>query len=657
MELLVLGPVLARWIAIALVHSLWIGPLLAACVACIFSARRQLRVSMRYWLLVGALAAIAVAAPTAAWLHVRLAIACRPVARVDDVQAFRVVTSADTPQNGLRPAQSVTRDVSLPHVRPEPVAEWRTELSSVATRIGTTWPWIVDMWACGVLFMLGRLATGALRLRALVTRSRLARCEIQERATKLAYRLGLRRTVTVRIGEALPEPFLTGLARPTVILPAPLAASLDARSLDAVLAHELAHARHGDLWINLVQRIVESIYFFHPSVRWLSRAVQHHRELRADAETVRVTGDALSLARAIESVAVASVRRGPALAWGAGLGGDRSILVSRVEELFGMKPKNPFCARWATLAVLPAAFLGALVAASMGMAQEAAPVRAEAPVRQPTRDPIVEQVEFDFGKSAMSDGSFEVTAENAPYSEKQFSFELRFLDVDASDFRDEIAEDLTLIEESYDVTAWLVDDNQAREIFHRLYRDPAAGSIQAPKVTCSENAAATVSNTMKYRYVAKLEKLIEEKAAAFKPTIEAIDKGTTVQMKAATTENSKIDLHIDLNDCDVVDELKLHRTVQLENHTIRSQYQIPTVRKTHFSRTTTMEEGKSILISLGLIERPKRLTSESKVALAVLDFVGIKDVERESTVRERLVMVTPRRIILEREEAVIAPAP
>ena len=60
-----------------------------------------------------------------------------------------------------------------------------------------------------------------------------------------------------------------GLIRPHVLLPVGLAEELSPPQLRWVLLHELAHVRRGDLWVLLLQRVVQAVYFFNPAV-WLA---------------------------------------------------------------------------------------------------------------------------------------------------------------------------------------------------------------------------------------------------------------------------------------------------------------------------------------------------------------------------------------------------
>ena len=56
-----------------------------------------------------------------------------------------------------------------------------------------------------------------------------------------------------------------------------------------VLLHELAHVRRWDNLVNLAQRIVESLLFFHPAVWLVSRQVRRDREECCDAAVIRHT--------------------------------------------------------------------------------------------------------------------------------------------------------------------------------------------------------------------------------------------------------------------------------------------------------------------------------------------------------------------------------
>jgi len=174
----------------------------------------------------------------------------------------------------------------------------------------------------------------------------------------------------VFVSRQVSEAMAVGLLRPLVLIPAAWVTELPLPMLEAVIAHELAHLRRRDLWINLLQRLAETLLFYHPAVWWLSRRLRAERELCADELAVAVTGRRLEYAQALEQVAhrrQAEVR--PALA--AFMRGDANMRVlQRVRNVLGLaggERPSPWPVGLAALA-LPAVLAAAALSLS---AQEA----------------------------------------------------------------------------------------------------------------------------------------------------------------------------------------------------------------------------------------------------------------------------------------------
>ena len=66
--------------------------------------------------------------------------------------------------------------------------------------------------------------------------------------------------------EQIVTPKVIGLVRPTILLPASAVSGLSTDELELILAHELAHVRRYDMWVNLVQRLAEAVLFFNPAL-------------------------------------------------------------------------------------------------------------------------------------------------------------------------------------------------------------------------------------------------------------------------------------------------------------------------------------------------------------------------------------------------------
>ena len=74
--------------------------------------------------------------------------------------------------------------------------------------------------------------------------------------------------VTVAVCDRIAAPVLIGILRPIILLPPAALTGWSPDEIEMVLLHELAHVRRWDNLVNLLQRIVESLLFFHPAV-WL----------------------------------------------------------------------------------------------------------------------------------------------------------------------------------------------------------------------------------------------------------------------------------------------------------------------------------------------------------------------------------------------------
>ena len=191
--------------------------------------------------------------------------------------------------------------------------------------------WFVEAWFGGVLLLSLRPAAGFLlieRMRikkgAPVTRLLHARC------LELQRRLRLSRVVQYCESVQLQAPAVVGWFRPVVLLPVSALTGLSAQQLELVIAHELAHVKRLDSFVNLFQIAAETLLFYHPAVWWLSKRIRAERENCCDDVAIAVCGNAVEYARAL--AAMAEWQSAPALAMAA----NRSPLAERVARLLGV---------------------------------------------------------------------------------------------------------------------------------------------------------------------------------------------------------------------------------------------------------------------------------------------------------------------------------
>jgi len=166
--------------------------------------------------------------------------------------------------------------------------------------------------------------------------------------SELCRRIGLRKPALLRVSDTGDSPFAARIWRPVVVTPAATLAGLPADQLEAILLHELAHIRRADYAVELAQRIVETIFFYHPAVWLLSSAVRAEREQACDYAAVQAGADPAAFARALMTL---EELRAPQLA----LAASSASVPARIRRLLGQDRNNnslvPLLAVVAVLAI------------------------------------------------------------------------------------------------------------------------------------------------------------------------------------------------------------------------------------------------------------------------------------------------------------------
>lgn len=317
------GPAAERlgWV---LLHSIWQVLTVAVLAAVALRLLARASSSTRYCLLTISLG-VAVLLPVVTWFW--LAHDAAGVAETKVSSSESVFLPTDSPPPLPSPIAVVAPDFpapGLPDAAPPP--SWNLRIESAVR----PWlSWIVAVWTAGVLVCSLRPLLGwrmMRRLRGVGTSP--VSGEVLAALDRVAAQLGVRRTVTVLQSTLAQTPMLIGWLRPVVLLPVSFLTAVPVAELEAILAHELAHARRHDFVVNLFQALVETVFFYHPAVWWLSRRIRTEREICCDDLVVRCLDDRLAYGRAL--LAVAELRAtSPSLA----LGADAGSLPDRIRRI------------------------------------------------------------------------------------------------------------------------------------------------------------------------------------------------------------------------------------------------------------------------------------------------------------------------------------
>src|SRR5207248_10974238 len=99
------------------------------------------------------------------------------------------------------------------------------------------------------------------------------------------------RRVALTTTERVNVPAAIGFFKPMIVIPAWALRELTPAELNIVLLHEFAHLRRGDAWTNLLQKIVRSLFLFHPAVCWIESRLSLEREMACDDQVVAETAN------------------------------------------------------------------------------------------------------------------------------------------------------------------------------------------------------------------------------------------------------------------------------------------------------------------------------------------------------------------------------
>jgi beta-lactamase regulating signal transducer with metallopeptidase domain len=252
-------------------------------------------------------------------------------------------------------------------------AETETDGLELASGQAALYRRIVLVWLIGVVAFSLRLVGGAIGLRLLARHTSSAAAEYVSLMERLGRAMRLGRLPRLVVSSRVSEAIASGFFRPVIVFPAAWLAELPPAVIEAVLAHELAHVRRYDLWVNLLQRTLEAVLFFHPAVWWISRQVRSDREMCCDEMAVAATGQKVAYVSALEVVARRAGRE-PLFSLATGIGGRKMQLLERVRYVLGLPAQRQPGGWWAAgvLALAVPCGLWALTgpAAPLALAQE-----------------------------------------------------------------------------------------------------------------------------------------------------------------------------------------------------------------------------------------------------------------------------------------------
>lgn len=312
MAFLITSPATDRFIGAlcnTLAHSLWLGLILAAVTGLIVLLTRKSSAARRYNLLIAALMLFAIGA--AVTFAIQLA----------QAQPLDTYTSTIV---GNSVANTVALHINITH----PAQSLKDSLFGYLNLHHNT---IVMVWFLIICAKSIQLVIGLLGVRRLkYTQVSQVTAAWYNRLQELANNLEIEKKIALLESGLAKVPMAIGAFKPVILIPIGLLTALSSEEVEAILIHELAHIKRRDYLVNLLQSLMEIIFFFNPAVLWLSQLIKAERENCCDDMALSQSNNKVSYIRALVSC---EEYQASVPAYAMAFSGNKNNLINRVKRM------------------------------------------------------------------------------------------------------------------------------------------------------------------------------------------------------------------------------------------------------------------------------------------------------------------------------------
>jgi len=269
-----------------LVHSLWQGLVLAALTGFIIMLTRKASAATRYNLLIAALALFAIGVSLTFIAEFKKAtVATAVTSRIQQIPIVDTFGPASTE--------------IIYNNTPVQAASFSDRLFGYLNQNHNT---IVLIWFLIICAKSIQLAFGLWGVHRLKTRQVSAVSAFwNDKIYQLANSLTIKQTISLLESGLTKVPMVIGNLKPVILIPIGLLTALTTEEVEAILVHELAHIKRRDYLVNLLQSLMEIVFFFNPAVLWISQLIKAERENCCDDLALTQSSNKVSYIRALVS--------------------------------------------------------------------------------------------------------------------------------------------------------------------------------------------------------------------------------------------------------------------------------------------------------------------------------------------------------------------
>jgi len=250
-----------RAICWTLIHSLWIGVIAAVLAGSVIALTKKVPASWRYRLLCGILMLFVLATGLTLFIELDKSASTTTVITLSSNVAGKTIittTNAYVTIDGF----DYTRAIGF--------------FDQYST-------WIFALWLLCFVLKSVRLTRELLYVKRVRSVGVLdIGAGWKDKVAALGQKLGMVRSVAIKESKLVNVPVTIGYLRPIILLPAGMILQLSPGQIESVIYHELAHILRRDYLVNIIQSLVETVFFFNPAIWWISALIRDEREICCD---------------------------------------------------------------------------------------------------------------------------------------------------------------------------------------------------------------------------------------------------------------------------------------------------------------------------------------------------------------------------------------
>lgn len=240
-----------------LLHSLWMGLILALVTSLIILTTRNRSAAIRYNLLAGSLLMFVISSIFIFYRTMRtevsLKVADQHQLSPNSIFSTQVKTAVD--DSFLTSAKSV-------------VDVWANYSNQIVLI------WFLIICAKSIQLFIGLQNISVLKRNKVFNAGSFWEDKVEE----ISQKLRINRSVLILQSGLAKVPMIIGHFKPIILIPLGLLNNLAEKEVEAILSHELAHLKRNDYLVNMLQSFVEIVFFFNPGVLWVSKLIREERE-------------------------------------------------------------------------------------------------------------------------------------------------------------------------------------------------------------------------------------------------------------------------------------------------------------------------------------------------------------------------------------------